>query len=247
MLDRKRLQRRVLLDLLTSPWTLAPITLGITLLAGALAFSRKPGMLLLAGLASVLAAAGTMLTRWLFGTETLTRKAMAELQQETLEAHEQRMDELDRRLAADQDPRTEAALRDLRAFERAFRDESTWGARLDAASRFDIVAGLEDLFDGSVKSLETADQLWETASGLQTTQARRAILDRREELIGDVQASIEQLGRMLVGIQRFDEASGKDTTSALARIRTELDENLAVAEKVHEKMRTWQSEELDLG
>jgi hypothetical protein len=242
MLEKRDLRNKILLRLLTSPWTLAPFVLGSTLLAGALAFSAKPGMMVLAGLAGVLGGIGTFFTRFMLGAEKITRNSIAELQRESLDERERRMDELDRRLVSDEDPRTESALRDLRALEKAYSDLGGWGAKLDSASRFDIVSGVQDLYDNSADSLETAQQLWETASRLRTEEARQPILERREEIIADVRESIDQLSRLMVGIQQLGEA--RESGSELARIRSQLDENLTVAKSVQEKMRSWQRDHL---
>ena len=243
MLDQGKLRKKVLLGLFTSPVTLVPFILGTTLLAAALAFSHEPGIMAFGGLVGVLGAAGILVTRLLLGTEGLTQEAIEALRQETLDEQEQRLDQLDHRLIGDEDPRSEAALRDLRAFEQAFRNRSTWAGKLNAASLFEIVSSVQDLFGGCVSSLETSFDLWETADGLKTPSARRPILERREEIIRDVQTSIEQLSRILVGIQRL--GSGDQSDSELSRVRAELDESLAVAKKVEDKIRTWQEQSFD--
>ncbi len=244
MLDKGKLRNRVLLNLLTSPLTLVPFVLGTTMLAGALAFSNKLGALAFAGLACVLGAVGTYVTRVLLGTEAQTAKVIEQMQREAQVARERRLDKLDKRLVRDRDARTQAALRDLRAFEQAFRARQTWARKLNATSAFDIVSSVQDLFDGCVQALETSLELYETARKLRTDEARQPILERREEIIQDVQSSIEQLSRIMVGIQSLGTETATD--SDLARIRSELDQNLTVARRVEEKMRSWQEHSFEM-
>ena len=238
MLYDGKLRKKVLLGLLSSPLTLVPLLAGATLLGGAFALGRSAGMMLFSGLACVLGAAGVFLSRLLLGSEKHTQKAVEELQKEAAADHERRLDDLDRRLAVDQDPRTEATLRDLRAFEKAFRDGGTWMAKLNATSAFDIVNGVQELFEGCVKSLETSLELYNTAQSLRTPAARKPLLERREEIVQDVQKSTEQLSRILVSIQTL--AADEGSEAGLAQVRTELDESMAVAKKVEERMRSWQ-------
>ncbi len=240
MLDENKLRKKVLFGLLSSPITLVPLLSGATLLAGALAFSKNAGMMLFGGVVCILAAAGTFVSRLLLGSERRTQNAAEELRQEAAADQERRLDDLDRRLSVDRDPRTESTLRDLRAFEKAFRGGGGWMAKLNATSAFDIVTGVQDLFEGCVKSLETSLELYDTVRSLRTPSAKKPILERRDEIVRDVQKSTEQLSRILVGIQAL--GSGDDSETGLTRIRTELDESMAVAKKVEEKMRSWQQQ-----
>ena len=240
MLHENKLRKKVLLGLLSSPVTLVPLLFGATLLAGALAFSKNAGMMLFGGLACVLGAAGMLLTRLLLGSEKRTQEAVEELRKEAAADQERRLDDLDRRLAVDQDSRTESTFRDLRAFEKAFRGGGAWMAKLNATSAFDIMTGVQELFEGCVKSLETSLELYHTARSLRTPAARKPILQRRDEIVRDVQKSTEQLSRILVGIQTL--GAHEDSEAGLARIRTELDASMSVAKKVEEKMRSWQQQ-----
>ncbi len=244
MLDQRQLRNRVLLSLSTSPWTLVPFLAGVTLLSGALAFSDRVGALAFGGLALVLGSLGVAFTRFVLGAEGLTERAAKQLKAEAERANAQRLDQLDQRLVQDQDARTEAALRDLRAFQQAFKQPDLWTGRLNATSSFDILSSVQDLFEGCVRALESSLRLWETAQRLRTAAAREPILARREELVQDVQHSIEQLSRILVGLQELGAQATDDTD--LARIRSDLDANLKIARRVEEKLRHWESDALAL-
>jgi hypothetical protein len=238
MLDQRQLRNRVLLNLCTSPWILTPLVLGATMLAGAVAVSQKLGLLAFGGFALCLAALGTAVTRFFVGAEGLTERAAKQLKEETERANAQRLDSLDQRLVRDGDVRTEAALRDLRAFQQAFKQPGLWTGRLNATSSFDILSSVQDLFEGCVHALEASLALWETAQPLRIAGARRPILERREELVQDVQQSIEQLSRILVGLQALGSKAADDTD--LSRIRSDLDANLKIARRVEEKLRHWE-------
>jgi hypothetical protein len=71
---------------------------------------------------------------------------------------------------------------------------------------------------------------------MSTPEAREPVLAQREKMIADVTESIRQLGKVLAGIEALK--AGESVHSDLARIRGELDQRLAVAKKVEERMRS---------
>lgn len=234
MLDDKQLRKRVLLRLLGSPMTVIP-SLGSTVVTAGWMFGWNPGMSWFAGLAGWLAAAGGFVTRLLLSGERIARDAAIELTQEEQVFKQQALDELDRRLTvSDKDPRPETALRDLRALVKAFEETAKGVAGHNLSSVFEIQSMVSALFDQCVHSLEQTEKLWQTAQQLGTTLARQPILDQREKLIGDVQASIKQVSDTLVALQRL--GAGERSSAELSRIRGELDQSLAVAKRVEERL-----------
>jgi len=236
MLDKRRFRRKFLLGLLSSPLTLCPLGVGVTVLLVAWAFSIGTGVALFVAMGCILGALGTFFTRLVVGSEAISKAAVEEMQKEAHEAREKSLDELDGKLTRDGDPRTQASLRDLRALAKAFNESRTPGAGLNIESMFDIASGVEQLFNRCVQSLERTLQLWRTARKMATPEAKKPILERREGIIEDVGESIEQLGKVLVGIQGL--GSGESASSELASIREELDQRLAVAKRVEERMRS---------
>ena len=158
------------------------------------------------------------------------------MQKEAHREREKALDTLDRELTEDGDPRTEACLRDLRALAKAFRSAPKPSIDLKIHDAFSIAAGVEELFTRSVASLEKTLDLWRTAQSMATKDARGPVLAQREKMIEDVSESIKQLGKVLAGIEALK--AGESVHSDLARIRGELDERLAVAKKVEERMRS---------
>lgn len=244
MLDRKRLRKKVLLSLMSSPWTLVPFLGGATALAAGWAMGMGHGLTLFSGLTGILSGAGMFLTQLLVGGDKAARKALDELQREAQQTAQRRLDDLDRRLLADEDPRTEQALRDLRTLVEAFREGDHWSDNLNAASAFDILSTVDDLFSACERSLEQTLELWETAQDVSVAEARKALLDRRERIIAEVQASIVQLGQILAGIQSLH--GERASTVELSRLRRELEQSLAVARRVDEKMKAWRADGAEL-
>lgn len=240
MLDEGKLKRRILLKLVSSPLTLLPFVGGVTTMVGAWALNTHVPIGLFAGLAGILVGTGAFLSRLTLGGETAAKQVLEEMQQEARRAREAALDDLDARLAADGDPRTESALRDLRTFMKAFHERETWASGLNSRLTYDIMQGVEELFNRCVQSLEETLKLWRTAQEMRTKSARTPILGQRERIIREVASSIDQLGKLLVELQNLE--SGARAPAGLARVRKELDQSLAMARSIDEHMKALDKE-----
>jgi len=236
MLGRNEFNRRYLLRLLTSPWTLGPLVLGASIFLAAWAFSMEIGLAIFAALVCAFGGLGVFCTRLLMGSEKVSKAVIEDMQKEAHKKREKNLDNLDSRLARDGDSRTESCLRDLRALAKGFRKVQKSGADVGVHDAFSIASGVEELFSRSVSLLEQTLELHETARSMATEEARKPVLKRRERIVQDVTESISQLGKVLAGVQAL--RSGENVQSDLARIREDLDQRLAVAKRVEERIRT---------
>jgi hypothetical protein len=239
--DTKKVRRKMLLSMLTGPATAVPFLAGLTALVATWAFGLRGDVGVLAGVAGVFGASGAFFTKLFLGGEKYAKQALDETLQEERLDRERALDQLDASLCQDHDPRTEAALRDLRSLMRAFEERRTdSGADLTAMTTIGIAAGVQELFDQCVQSLERSLKLWQTAEKLRTRAAREPILKQREEIVLEVGRSIHQLGQTLVAIQKL--GSGEDAKSELTRIGEELDQRLVVAKQVEQRVRAFESQ-----
>jgi hypothetical protein len=244
MLDECTLRRKVVLRLLGSPYTVGPFMAGMTALTASWALGWNQAIGIFAGLAGTLAACGTFLTRLLLSGDRVAQKVSSEMALTEKRAKQQTLDALDQRLAtADNDPRPETALRDLRALLQVFEETGSSTAGLNTTSVFEVQSTVSRIFDQCVYALQQTDKLWQTARQLKTPQARAPILEQRERLIADVQSSIKQLSDALAAVQTLG-TEGRSGVE-LQRIREELDQSLAVAKTVEERMNSF-IKELDV-
>ena len=235
MLDDKSLRKKVLLRLLGNPLTVVPFVLGMTTMTASWAMNWRPGMGLFAGLAGLLGSAGAYLSQLLINGEKVTAEAAAELEHEQNLARQKVLDELDRQLTqSDNDPRPETSLRELRALLKAFEESEATTWSVNHSTFFDVQSMVRQLFDRCVDSLRQTDRLWKTAEKLQTAAARKPILQQREKIILEVEASIKHLSQTLVSLQTLDRSANSDRE--LARLRGELDQSLTIAKTVEERV-----------
>jgi hypothetical protein len=234
-MNESQLRKKILLRLLGHPLVIAPSVLGVTACTAAWALSLPSGLGWFAGLVGILGSAGAYLTRLIFDDGKTASAVMAEAEQQEQQAAQAALDDLDRRLvSADNDPRPETALRDMRALVRAFDEFAGRADAVPAPAVIDVRSRVQQLFEHSVRSLEQTLRLGDTAKQLAMAEARKPLLAQREKIIKDVQACTKQLGDTLAALQRLD--SGDQSTNELARLRDELDQSLQIAGRVEERL-----------
>jgi hypothetical protein len=236
-MNEGQIRRKVFLRLLGHPVVLGPLVLGVSAATAVWAFNWPPGLGWFATAAGALASAGAYLTRLILDNGKTARAVLAELERRDQQSAQASLDELDRRLvAADNDPRPETALRDLRALVRAVDDYARAPDALHAPAVIDVRSRVQQIFESSVRSLEQTLQLGDTAKVLHLPEARKPLLEQREKILADIQAGVRQLGATLAALQRL--GAGAQSTRELSRLRDELDQSLEIASRVEERLHT---------
>jgi len=161
------------------------------------------------------------------------RRAFEELQTEAREAQEKSLDALAQRLQADDDPRTNKLLSELRFLNSTFGEGTAWPNALSSDLLSEISVKVGELFQQCVAHIERTLKLWRIAHGLDSG-GREKILDQRETIIQEVKSSVEQLGNILASALSLGDKATYDTE--LARIRRELDQILEAARQVEQEL-----------
>ncbi|MCS1408671.1 MAG: hypothetical protein M2R45_01847 [Verrucomicrobia subdivision 3 bacterium] len=242
MIDNRQIRNQVLLRHIGSPLVLAPFLFGITSLTAAWAFDWKAASIAaFAGLAGIIGAGGIFLTRLILGGEKTAAQVIQEMEADELAHKERELDQLERRLeSSDNDPRPEKSLQDLRALIKVFQETRNDATSHQLTTMVDIHAKVTELFDHCVELLEQTIQLWETATSLNTEAARKPILEQRETIVEDIQASVQQLSTTLVGLKQLGTAEA--STGRLRQMRDELDQSLKVARNIEARVDKWMRE-----
>jgi hypothetical protein len=232
-MDRRSFRNRVLLDLVSSPWVLLPITLGLTSLLGAWAFVRGGYLLAMLGLVGVFSGLGALATRWISSRDKIARRAYERLGAEAAEQQARAFDDLHARLTTDGDPRTDRTLDFIRDLYARFTTLMNSDGQRPPV---EIAVNIEKLLRTCIASLERSLKLWNTAQNLLTDEARQSVLDRREQVLTEVSQSVRQLAKTIDGIQTL--GLERDSQRQLASLRQELEASLQVAQRVERRMQS---------
>ena len=239
-MDRDRFRQKVLANLLTHPGTLWPVVAGLSALMVAWGVDAGGGWLTMGGLGAVVAGLGTLATRWLLGSDDISERVFEQLQGEVDRDRQRRLDVLDGRLQADDDPRTEGLLRRLRAIDRDFATGRESLERLGAKTALDVTRRTDLLFQESVRSLERTLELWRGARQMRTREGRASLLEAREKIIQEIEENFQHLASTLDRLRTLELKTSDD--ERLAKLRGELQESLDVAYRVEERLQSLEDE-----
>lgn len=221
-------KRSVASGAVTVPAVLGGASLGLAMLLG------SPGGLFgVVGVCGLLIAAGIAFTRWVYFTGPLAEAVDRALEGQSERQQQARLDQLQRQLRDDSDPRAAEAVGKLRQLR----------SRLQAAMRRPAADPLLDevcqksaeLYESCLGNLERVAQQGAAAREMATPEARQTLLRSRGELLDQVARGVEQLGVSVDQLQ-VSALAGSAGSSDLAKIRTELDAGLEVARRVQERM-----------
>lgn len=201
--------------------------------ASALLFSWAVGgnsYLTLAGVGGVLGAIGWAATRAIFGVEKITLDVIEKIQSKQRQAEEDELEELLRRLRSDRDHRTQDFLTVLRTVREDF-EENAVQPGVQLRSR-EIVSQVRQLFGAAVGQLQHSLKLYDLSERLIGDQRNR-ILKQREQVLGEVEATINHLHSVT---KQYTDLLNRDQQVDLSVLRDELDTSLRVAKRTEERM-----------
>lgn len=225
-------RKRVILKALIAPTVLFPALFGATAAAVGVAAGDFLGFMGFLGVTGVLWGVGAGLTRLLLSSRKLGEQVLEEAETGRRDAALARLKQVERRLEKTRDPRTFAVIRALRHQRHRLFD----AVENHAFPVPPEIAGMsQQLYDQCVDSLDRSATLWETARKMATKQAREELMAKREAMLEEVRRGVEQWALTLDRLQAAPIERG-DTAEAVARIREELDQELAVARRVDERM-----------
>jgi hypothetical protein len=226
--DLKEIRRKVMLDIFAAPGTLLPVAAGLTAFMASWAMGGN-GPLTFGGITGVLAGVGLLASRLILGLEGITKRAYDHFLEKQRQQQIQALKELEQRLLADGDPRTEHCLHDLWHLYSRLKEKSESGQM--SALGYDVVEGVDKMFRMCVGQLEHSLELLETAKGMRGS-ARETILRQRETLVQEICETVAHLGEK---IEQFHLMKTKKNRSDLAKLRMELDESIDVARRADQR------------
>ena len=219
--------------LVTSKLVLLPSLIG----AGALLLSAGKGQLRVVGLAALAFAAFNATRRWFASGDELTERAWRGLQRKASQEHAKYLRQLRRELRGDRDPRTSIMLKKLQRVHDRLLMADRW--QRDGASEMfgEIRVQANALYQVCLRLLERSLEIWKVSRDMATESARRQLRDSREQLVTEVQHSIDNLEQTLDHMQTSQLKQGSQVQADATRLREELDEGLTVARQVEQRMR----------
>ncbi len=223
-------KRKVISELFFAPSVVLPIVGGIS--AGLLSWGAGGiGLLTGAAIVGVLGGVGWMLTRMVFKIEDITEQALQVDLDRRLQAENEQLDALARRLQTDRDHRTQDYLTLIRSLRRDFESVAHQpGLQFRSAQ---VREKVSQVFVAVVEQLQQSYRLWELAEKVRG-KSRDGILADRERVLQEVDATINQLRSTC---EQFEQLTRTESKGGLAAMREELETTMRVAKRTEERMR----------
>ena len=233
----EELRKRILRELFIDPTVVLPIVGGASawLLSWAGAGGSGSDMLNLIGLAGVLGGIGWFATRFVLQLDSISEKAMRDLANEARQKEEDQLNELQKRLAGDNDPRTEQYMILLRE-NRAELEKIAQTPGIQLRS-LEIVKQAQQLFWAATEQLDQSIKMYQMAQKLSGPQ-KQGVLAQRERCLAEALESAEHLRS---AVHALGDLTEKTLSRDMDTLQTELTESIQAAKRSEERMRELQN------
>ena len=221
---KEKIKKRVLWDLLTSPISLIPVASGLTGII--LSWPLSSPLLLGLGIITSAVGVGILITRLLTSLPKIADKALAKELASIERENEIALNNLEKQLRQDKDPRPEQCLQQLRLLQKIVKNEGGGFLSDQIAIQFN------KLFDVCIKKIEETDTLWRQGREL-TGKAKKQIKERREKIVVEIETTTNQL---MTSIEQFKTAKSHESDAEFIEARDELNRTMEIARKVDERL-----------
>lgn len=231
----EELRKRILREIFVAPSVVLPIVGGASAWLLSWAGGGGSDMLNLVGLAGVLGGIGWFATRFIFQLDDISQKAMQDLAQEALQKEENHLNELQKRLATDKDPRTEQYLILLRE-NRADLEKLAQTPGIQIRS-LEILKQARQLFWAATEQLDQSLKMYQLAEKLSGAQ-KQGVLAQREHCLSEARESAEHLRDAISAFRQF---ADKNLQRDMDSLQLELAESIQAAKRSEERLRDLQN------
>jgi hypothetical protein len=232
----EELRKRILREIFVDPSVVLPVVGGAS--AWLLSWAGAGGssdLLNFLGLAGVLGGIGWFATRFIFQLDSISEKAMRDLAAEALQREENHLNELQKNLATDQDPRTEQYLILLRE-NRAELEKIAQTPGIQIRS-LEIVKQARELFWAATEQLDQSLKMFRLAQKLSGAE-KQGVLVQRERCLSEARESAEHLRDAVSALRQF---ADKSLERDMDTLQLELAESIDAAKRSEERMRDLQN------
>jgi hypothetical protein len=218
------LRNKVVLDLCVTPATLVTATIGGTCLMLSAMLGSTTGFF---GFIMLAVSVGIIATRFVFCLDDVYKKALEQIVAQKYEQRNMELDQLDKKLLLDRDPRDQTALRNLRSLYDGFTDDVRKG-KISAAVPVSMHDQIEKIFNTCVSQLQRQHEIW-SASNKVSSDLKTSLYAQREKILDDVESSVNLLATVIDEVRTL---GLKVNREELSDLQTRLKAQLAAAKEI---------------
>ncbi len=228
------LTKRILLELLITPWTVVPILAGGSLLLLAEVLGGTYAFL---GFMGVVAGLGAFFTNLVFNLDNVSKKALKQWQKQQTDLKEKELDALDKKLKKTDGDEDENALRNLRVLYKAFCGDVSEN-KLSANIPQLMFESIEDIFETCVAKLDRSYEIYKTAKTM-NGKLKKSLMDQRVAIISEVENSVHNLADVINETRALKYQNEDDE---LQKLQRKLAGQLEVAKSTESEMSAFMSD-----
>ena len=235
------IKKKILLDIFATPWTIAPTTIGGSLLL----FSWGVGLGVMwgfVGFMGIVAGVGAVATNFLFNMEKIGERAIQAMKDEAIHKKETELDDLEEFLSKrtyrrksgwdrDQHLRDRDYLRELRSVYIDFERDVSDG-KISKFVSMEAISQLRDLYSATLNSLRTARKMWENAFDAEG-RAQKILFEKWNSLMDDINKSVTRITETVGEMRTMGVASQNQD---LNKLGDELTRSLEVARRTEQRI-----------
>ena len=224
----KSLRKRIFIELLITPATVAPIMFGGSLL---LLCEVLGGYAAFLGLVGLLVGFGSFLTNMVFHMDSISKRLLKQDAEQLVRQREKELDDLDKRLSKTDGKDDENALRNLRTLYKTFSADAA-GRKLSEHIPSEMLRLIDAIFTTCVAKLERSHEIYKLEATM-TGSLKKDLKSQRETIINDVELLVADLAKTIneVRVLKF-----KSEGNELKQLQRRLSSQLEVAKATEEGM-----------
>lgn len=222
------IKKRVMVEVLTSSWTLVPSGLGLTFLL----LSPFSLVFTFLGIVGVTVGGAFGLSNWLFNQEEIADRALKAIFKQEKQVLQERLHKLNRMLCATSELADERILRDLQEIYIGFMDDVREKRVIGVPEG--ILNQLTQLFHACLKTLEHSYALYTQSSKLSSALASK-VKAKRKSMLEDVRKNVDSMFEMISELRMLSLNAG-DNKKEMERIRRSIERGLNLAKDLDNLM-----------
>lgn len=223
------LKTKIALDVLVTPWTIVPGTVGFSLLMLSMILGGSIGFI---GFCFCLVGLGALTWNFVFNFDHIKKKAAQDWVDKIKKNKDESLNALDRKLVKNKDPRDQTALRDLRVMYGEFQKDIESG-KINKGITSDMLYQVDQIFETCVHELEQSFNIWRMMNNKISDNLRIQLQSQREEIIEAVQESV---GNMAFVINEIRSVRHQSDANELRNLGQKLTSRLETVKKIEERI-----------
>lgn len=222
------LKKKILVEGLAHPAGLSMIAAGASMIFLGMIFGSFS--LSVMGFLSTVLGVGIGITNLVCRFDSIKKNILTEQAKQIQMDRNRKLDDLEKRLTKDKDPRDQRYLREIRRLYNSLVWDTLRG-KIDTIHIDTLLPRIEELFESCIKELEYSYRLWEMQRSVKG-DAKRRLQEERDSVIASVGKIVDNFSEAVTAVMLLGVKRGQSPQEIAAK----LDNDLVIAKRVDQRL-----------